>query len=480
MTFFKPIFSFVVALLLVSATLGQQSNCPNGQCPQQRMQLRPTWKTRVVQQPIFVLPTVQQPVVSQPVFSPPLAASPSTQSPAARPVTQVPFELNATHAAPIILNPLAEEVFIDSSQLEAVAQTRDEDRFEQVTRATIRVTVGGVCGSGTVVGRDGSGNTIVLTNAHVAGTTRGKTVNLERWEVDGSSETGNGTIIAAGYGRGMSVDFALLKCNAEFATDVTPIPLADRYPDLAHSITTFGCPRCEWPSLQVLKLNRAEGQVLTWKPEAIGGRSGSSVIEHTEAGPRVIALLTWGGGGEGLGQSTPFLLSAMRGKLPASLETLPLGVREVGAVEDDGKNKSIFEAFRDPIDGDENVCRVDQKPDSNVHRLAVYQVPASIDGEALKLPLNQAADNVIEKAQETNNEIIDAITEERLLDRLRPNRVQPNPNDDCTENGILNRDRTGPIRRGVSNLGWGIVVLGFGAICWFVGFAIGKNSLSRR
>ncbi len=58
--------------------------------------------------------------------------------------------------------------------------------------------------------------------------------------------------------------------------------------------------------MQVLKLNRAEGQILTWKPEAIGGRSGSSVIDYTEAGPRVVGLLTWGGGGEGLGQSTPF------------------------------------------------------------------------------------------------------------------------------------------------------------------------------
>ncbi len=230
----------------------------------------------------------------------------------------------------ILLSPLQEDVFVTASQLgEAAATTSNEDRLEQIVRATVRVTVGNVCGSGTIVGRDGQGDAIVLTNAHVAGTSRGRIVNLERWDADGSSERGRGTIIASGYGRGMSVDFALLKCDPEFAKDVTPIPLADRHPDTSATITNNGCPRCEWPSLQVLKMNRAEGQVLTWKPEAIGGRSGSSVIDHSESGPRVVALLTWAGGGEGMGQSTPFLLNAMRGKLPRSIESLPRGAREV-------------------------------------------------------------------------------------------------------------------------------------------------------
>ena len=212
----------------------------------------------------------------------------------------------------IQLVPLTEEIQIDTSTIESSAAS-DEDRFTQVIRATVRVTISGVCGSGTVVGRDADGNAIVLTNAHVAGTQRGRTVNLERWNSDGSVERGRGAIISSGYGRGMSVDFALLKCNAEFAKDVRPIPLADRYPTKGAMVSTYGCPRCEWPSLQVLSLNRSEGQILTWKPEAIGGRSGSSVIDYTDVGPRVVGLLTWGGGGEGLGQSTPFLLQAMKG-----------------------------------------------------------------------------------------------------------------------------------------------------------------------
>ncbi len=228
----------------------------------------------------------------------------------------------------IVLVPLEEEVSLDTATMEAV-EANDEDRFDQVIKATIRVTVSGVCGSGTVVGRDADGNALVLTNAHVAGTQRGRVVNLERWNLDGTSERGQGSIVAAGYGSGLSVDFALLRCNPEFAKGVLPIPLANRYPDAQALVTNFGCPRCEWPSLQVLKLNRRESQVLTWKPQAIGGRSGSSVVDYTEAGPRVVGLLTWGGNGEGLGQSTPFLLEAMKGRLPTSLESLPHGVREV-------------------------------------------------------------------------------------------------------------------------------------------------------
>ena len=237
----------------------------------------------------------------------------------------------------IRLEPLQEEVFLTASQLEAVSKVNPEDRFDQVIRATVRVTINNVCGSGTIVGRDGQGNAIVLTNAHVAGTSRGRMVNVQRWDTDGSSQSGRGTIIAAGYGRGMSVDFALLRCDPDFARDVTPIPLADRYPDTTVSVTTFGCPRCEWPSLQVLKMNRTEGQVLTWKPEAIGGRSGSSVIDHTSSGPRVVGLLTWAGNGEGMGQSTPFLLNAMRGRLPTTIEASSTGfAREVNYQQEIG------------------------------------------------------------------------------------------------------------------------------------------------
>lgn len=97
--------------------------------------------------------------------------------------------------------------------------------------------------------------------------------------------------------------FALFKCSTEFTKDVCPIPLADLYPTRGATVSNYGCPRCGWPSLQVLSLNRT--------------------------GSRIVGLLTWGGSGEGLGQSTPFLLQAMKGRLPKSLDSLPRGAREV-------------------------------------------------------------------------------------------------------------------------------------------------------
>ena len=354
-------------LLSASVAEAQRPICRNGRC---WLPARP------------VLPRIQQPVL------------PRFQAPS---VTTVQ---DSVVTNTIVLSPVQEQVFLQASQLEAAAITKHEDRFDQITRATVRVTLNNVCGSGTIVGRDGQGNAIVLTNAHVAGTSRGRTVNLQRWNIDGSSERGRGTIIAAGYGRGMSVDFALLRCENGFGQDVTPVPLADRYPDTSASVTTFGSPRCEWPSLQVLKMNRTEGQVLTWKPEAIGGRSGSSIIDHTKDGPRVVGLLTWAGGGEGMGQSTPFLLNAIRGKLPATIESLPPGTREVGMLQD---NQEF-----------------------------AYRVPALTSGEPLSLPL-------LSMNSQTQDDLIDSITEPRR--REPPPRQEPDPdvNEPPPDNGSLNR-----------------------------------------
>ena len=293
----------------------------------------------------------------------------------------------------IVLDPLREDLKLVDKTPRATADGVASDRFDQVVRATVRVTVSGVCGSGTVVGRTSEGNAIVLTNAHVAGTTRGRTVNVERWNPNGSSEKGTGTIIASGYGKGTSVDFALLKCNGSFAKDVEPIPLADRYPSNQSSVTTFGCPRCEWPSLQVLRLNRKEGQILSWKPEAIGGRSGSSLIDYTDEGPRVVGLLTWAGGGEGLGQSTPFLLSAMRGKLPATLDGLPAGAREVSGQVDESQE--------------------------------VVQVPSTIYGEPMQVPLGFLA------TVEPQDDLIDSIVD-------RP-KLRPSPNEPDNSGIITDR-----------------------------------------
>lgn len=326
----------------------------------------------------------------------------------------------------IVLYPLTGEDDLDlQARHVAVHPVDTQDPLQQIVQATVRVTVNNVCGSGTIVGRDGQGNAIVLTNAHVAGTRRGRTVNLQRWNVDGTSERGQGTIIASGYGRGMSVDFALLRCNPEFAPDVTPIPLADRYPQPDVLVTNHGCPRCEWPSLQALQMIRGEGQVLTWKPEAIGGRSGSSVIDHTDVGPRVVGLLTWGGNGQGLGQSTPFLLQAMRGRLPSAIESLPAGVREVA-----------------------------EQTESTI-----YRVPATVDGREMKVAISARRP----LGAQVQQDVIDSITE-------------PTPKPD-KDRGLRDRDRQpgdGPVVRGLDWIRRVVITLVLCTACLAIGFLVGK------
>ena len=210
---------------------------------------------------------------------------------------------------------------------EVAAKVSDEDQLDQVINATCRVTVAGRCGSGTIVGKDAGGAAIILTNAHVAGTRKGRVCNVERWDQLGNRYRGQASIIAAGYGRDAPVDFALLRVNGDFGRDVKPVPIADRLPK--GRVTNHGSPRCEWPSMQTLKMVKGKGQILKWMPEAISGRSGSSLIDYNDSGPRVVGLLTWGGQGLGLGQSAPFLLDAIRGRLPKNYEPLPPGVTEV-------------------------------------------------------------------------------------------------------------------------------------------------------
>jgi len=319
----------------------------------------------------------------------------------------------------LILSPLNDAWGYDltSSGIHELAAV---DRMTQIIEATVRVTISGVCGSGTVVGRDRDGNAIVLTNAHVAGTRYGRICDLQRWNMDGSGERGRGKIIAAGYSRGMSVDFALLLCDENFAKNIRPIPLADRYPEQASGVTTFGAPRCEWPSMQVLKMEDAEGQILKWFPEAIGGRSGSSLIDYKDGGPRVVGLLTWGGGGRGLGQSTPFLLDAMRGRMPKAFEQLPVYAREVSAsTSNDLESPDWYES-----------------------------VPAVCNtwGESVQLASLNQLDVDAEQGGKTDRQIIDDITGNPNDEPDKDPETGPGGDDDGA--GIFrDRDKPGPIGR---------------------------------
>ena len=246
-----------------------------------------------------------------------------------------PHAPSVTQVERIILEPLEAGYKVELEQLDSKIQEADfddSDVLDWIINATVRVTVGNDCGSGTIVGKDGHGKTLILTNAHVAGTQRGRRVNVQRWNQLGETFKGTARIVASGYSSAKQIDFALLACEDSFGEGVKPIPLADREHN-GGRITTSGCPRCEWPSTQSLKMTRSGKQIIEWFPEAISGRSGSSLVDFTDNGPRVIGLLTWRGGGKGIGQSSMMVLAAMRGKLPTSFESVPRGIEEVGTAK---------------------------------------------------------------------------------------------------------------------------------------------------
>ena len=239
-----------------------------------------------------------------------------------------------THSNPTVILISAPKVAgsIIGNDLIREANVSDEDELDVVINATCRVSVGDSGGSGTIVGHSSDGRSLILTNAHVVGTQKGRVTKVERWDQNGNRYLGSARIIAAGYGKELGVDFALIQAVGDFGKGVTPVPLVDRPP--AGRVTNYGSPNFEWPSMQTLKMVKAEGQLLAWYPEAISGRSGSSLVDYSDAGPRVVGLLTWSGQGKGLGQSSSFVIDAIRGRLPKSFEPLPPGITEVGCTTD--------------------------------------------------------------------------------------------------------------------------------------------------
>lgn len=358
----------------------------------------------------------------------------------------------------VVIWPLSENESFDLTSDPIVELDDDSDRLAVVVRATVRVTIAGTCGSGTVVGFDDDGQALVLTNAHVAGSRRGRRVNVERWNVNGKSERGTGVIIAAGYARGMSVDFALLRCSRGFANGVTPIPLADRFPDDSKGVISYGCPRCEWPSMQTLRMERSKGQILKWRPQAIGGRSGSSLVDFSEGKPKVVGLLTWGGGGQGLGQSAPFVLDALRGRLPVPFEALPAFAQEMSAAE-------IKQAVC-LTDGSEPAFR------TNGSVLASVMSPQEGTASAEASVIDNITDDGGATDEGNKFEPPDDNKDRRIIDKIRDNRRKDPDTEDDEEGRFRDRDS----RPVLDRLRAWIVGLVLMAIGFVVGIVVGNLS----
>lgn len=166
-------------------------------------------------------------------------------------------------------------------------------------KAANRCRVSGGCGSGSVCGW-WNGGSLVMTNAHVTGTRVGRAVSMD-FGIDGRTVTKEGRVIMAAYSDRTLTDWAVV-----FIPDwqeIKPIKLSKRKPSGTHHTT--GSPRCVWP-MRFSRLTTADvsdtSSLWRWRPNAIGGQSGSHVV--SDADGLQYGLLTWSWGGLGAGQQT--------------------------------------------------------------------------------------------------------------------------------------------------------------------------------
>lgn len=165
------------------------------------------------------------------------------------------------------------------------------------SKSICRVLNSGTCGSGTVVGKR-SGKTLVLTNAHVAGTQIGRVVICEFPEL--STRRVNARVIMAAYSDSVMMDWCILEIDEDLPLE--PTKLSKKAPEGGHY--TGGYPRCQGPYYQKLTTRgyTHNGIVMRWQPNSIGGQSGSGV--HSLDNDLLYALLTWSWAGDGAGQTS--------------------------------------------------------------------------------------------------------------------------------------------------------------------------------
>jgi len=178
------------------------------------------------------------------------------------------------------------------------------------SRSCCKVSVGNVCGSGSIVG-ERNGKTLVMTNAHVAGTQIGRRVNCLFPYLNNT--TVGARIIVAAYSDRIMMDWAVLELDSK--VDLPVVKLSQKAPTGDHY--TAGYPRCQGPRFQrlVTRSFSHNGTVWRWQPNSIGGQSGSgvhSLADHLQRG-----VLTWSWGGDGAGQTTRsiWLQYAQRGEI---------------------------------------------------------------------------------------------------------------------------------------------------------------------
>lgn len=156
-------------------------------------------------------------------------------------------------------------------------------------RGVCRIINQNSCGSGSICGHY-QGGSLVLTNAHVAGTQVGRKVQVD---IESKGIRKEATVIRAAYSNQVSADWALLLIDGY--QDIEPTYLSKKSPAPGDSLYTKGFPRCNpHAGTDITQHKTLNNGVILWLPDAIGGQSGSGVWD--DATNLQMALLTWSWG----------------------------------------------------------------------------------------------------------------------------------------------------------------------------------------
>jgi len=164
---------------------------------------------------------------------------------------------------------------------------------ERIKFSAVRIYQGNGCGTGSLCGRDEQ-FIYILTNAHVASTRIG---SLSRCQavVDGKLQEFQAEAIETAYSSKYRTDWTLLRASVKFMQGIEPIQLSMEMPDPQGVTVTWGHPQCkptQGHSCQTVRF----GTVWLWNPNAIGGQSGSAVVQLVNGKPVQKGLLTWSEG----------------------------------------------------------------------------------------------------------------------------------------------------------------------------------------
>ena len=229
--------------------------------------------------------------------------------------------------------------------------------------AVVRITNGGSMGSGCVFTSTDT-HVWILTNAHVAGQTRGNRVQVEFFYNGRISTKVPGVVGAAWYRQGGHRDIAMVAVDrsrlGQWMPSVIPIAPAGSTVNWNH-VLTIGCPQGRWPSAMMGHGFRHEsyaGDVVLFYPAPAPGRSGSAILSAD--GKQIIGLIAWrsdGGSGDGRAAGGPHGIAMTHKEIHAAWtgETEADGDRprdwvEVNAIQRndllqahiDGKQRRIF------------------------------------------------------------------------------------------------------------------------------------------